>query len=58
MMPATDDLRSYIGRTAGLRLEPGQACYAESRLAAVMRAPEAASLAPLLARALTSEMNR
>ena len=50
MMPATDDLRSYIGRTAGLRLEPGQACYAESRLAAVMRAPEAASLAPLLAR--------
>lgn len=48
--PALDDLRSYLGRTAGLRLEPGQACYAENRLAALMRAPEASGLSRLLAR--------
>ena len=47
---ALDDLRSYLGRTVGMRLEPGQACYAENRLAALMRAPEGASISRLLAR--------
>ena len=45
---ALDDLRSYFGRTAGLRLEAGQACYAENRLSSLMQASEAANFSKLL----------
>ena len=49
MIPALDDLRSYLGRTAGMRLAAGEACYAENRLAALLRAPEGKALPRLLA---------
>ena len=49
MNTAIDELRSYLGRTAGMRLAPGDACQAESRLAALLRAPETRGLPRLLA---------
>ena len=47
---ALDSLRTYFGRTAGLRLEAGAACQAESRLSAFLQAPEIARLSHLLDR--------